>query len=354
MEYAIRGIQQVGIGVEDMNEAWAWYRKQFGMDVPIFTDAGEASFMARYTGGKGRQRVAVLATSMHGGGAFEVWQFTDRDPASPAEPVNLGDLGIYAVILKARDLKRSFVLHSNGGVTLSKSPVADPAGVFCYLVRDPYGNVFRVEENGEVFHRTEHSAGGVKGVLIGVSDIDKSVELYADILGYKKVIFDKTAVFDDFAPLPGGKGRFRRVRLEHSERDTGGFSQLLGTSYVELLQGLEMTPKKIFDNRYWGDKGFIHLCLDVRGMDSLKTDCENAGFPFTVDSNDTFEMGDANGRFAYTEDPDGTLIELVEAFKIPIVKKLKLYLNLEKRTPGKPIPRWMLKALRFSRVKDRE
>ena len=352
MEHSITGIQQVGIGVENMEEAWAWYRKQFGMDVPIFRDSGEASFMAQYTGGKGRQRVAVLATSMHGGGAFEVWQYTERTPVPPAEPIQLGDLGIFAVIVKAHDFERCFNLHSEAGITLTNAAVADPENRPCYLVEDPYGNIFRIEEHSDIFHRTKHAAGGVKGVLIGVSDIEKSLELYAGVLGYDRVIYDRTGVFDDFAPLLGGKNRFRRIRLEQTNRNTGGFSSLLGTSNIELLQALDTKPKVIFENRYWGDKGYIHLCLDVRGTDSLKEACEQAGFPFTVDSTDTFEMGDANGRFAYAEDPDGTLIELVEAFKIPLVKKLGLYLNLKKRDPEKPVPRWMLKTLRFSRVKD--
>ncbi|MBN1685993.1 MAG: VOC family protein [Spirochaetales bacterium] len=353
MEYAITGIQQVGIGVENLEEAWAWYRKQFGMDVPIFKDAGEASFMARYTGGKGRRRVAVLAASMHGGGAFEVWQYTERTPAAPAEPIQLGDLGIYTVGIKARDLTRSFSLHSKAGITLNGAAVADPQNRRCYLAADPYGNVFRIEEDSEVFHHTEHAAGGVKGAVIGVSDIEKAMPLYAGVLGYDKVVFDSTGVFEDLAPLPGGKNRFRRIRLAQTKRNTGGFSPLLGSTYLELLQALDTKPKKIFENRFWGDKGYIHLCFDIRGMDSLKSACEKAGFPFTVDSSDTFEMGEANGRFAYTEDPDGTLIELVEAFKVALVKKIGLYLNLEKRNPLKPIPKWMLKALRFARIKDR-
>ena len=62
-------------------------------------------------------------------------------------------------------------------------------------------------------------------------------------------------------------------------------------------------------------------------------------------------MGEAKGRFAYTEDPDGTLIEVVETLKLPIVAKLNIYLDLQKRSPDKPLPDWMLKALRFSRVK---
>ena len=83
MSYAVTGIQQVGIGVESMEKAWAWYRKHFGMDVQIFKDAGPAEFMTKYTGGEVRERVAVLAASMQGGGAFEVWQYTARSPSPP-------------------------------------------------------------------------------------------------------------------------------------------------------------------------------------------------------------------------------------------------------------------------------
>ena len=56
-------------------------------------------------------------------------------------------------------------------------------------------------------------------------------------------------------------------------------------------------------------------------MNALKELCKSAGHPFTVDSGD-FEMGEAAGHFTYIEDPDGTLIEFVEAYKIPIAKKL--------------------------------
>ena len=62
-------------------------------------------------------------------------------------------------------------------------------------------------------------------------------------------------------------------------------------------------------------------------------------------------MGEAAGQFAYIEDPDGTLIELVEAHKIPLLKKLNIYLDLRKRNPSKSLPKWMLGMLRFMKVK---
>jgi hypothetical protein len=63
-------------------------------------------------------------------------------------------------------------------------------------------------------------------------------------------------------------------------------------------------------------------------------------------------MGDAAGHFAYNEDPDGTLIEYVEAHRVPILKKFGWYFNLKKRDATQPLPDWMLKALRFNRKKE--
>jgi hypothetical protein len=63
-------------------------------------------------------------------------------------------------------------------------------------------------------------------------------------------------------------------------------------------------------------------------------------------------MGEAAGRFSYIEDPDGTLIEFVETHKVPVMKKLGWYLNLKKRKPTKPLPRWIIKAMGLSRVTE--
>ena len=131
----------------------------------------------------------------------------------------------------------------------------------------------------------------------------------------------------------------------------GAFAKLLGPTTIELVQEIGGKPRKIFENRFWGDWGFIHLCFDVQRMDLLKNDCEKAGFPFTVDSDNSFDMGEAAGRFSYIEDPDGALIEFVETHKVPLMKKIGWYINLKKRDPEKSLPTWMLKAMKMSRVK---
>jgi hypothetical protein len=51
------------------------------------------------------------------------------------------------------------------------------------------------------------------------------------------------------------------------------------------------------------------------------------------------------------EDPDGTLIEMVETHKVPILKKLGWFLDLKKRGLQKPLPDWMIRMLSLNKVK---
>lgn len=352
MTYLISGIQQVGIGVPDVESAWTWYRRHFGMDVPVFREAAPAPLMTRYTGGTVQTRDAVLALNLQGGGGMEIWQFTSRTPQPPSFDVQLGDLGLFATRIKAHNVPATCAGLQAAGVTLLGEIGQDPAGGPHCFVRDPLGLVFNVVEGTGWFSKGKQPTGGPCGCLIGVSDVERALPLYRDLLGYDRVVYDETDSFHDLSSLPGGTRRVRRLLLAHTAPRRGPFSALLGPGTLELVQALDDEPRRIFADRYWGDLGFIHLCFDVKGMDALKAACEAAGFPFTIDSRDSFDMGEAAGRFAYVEDPDGTLIEFVETHKVPVLKKLGWYIDLRRRAPDKPLPRWMLKALGLGRVKD--
>ena len=349
MSYVISGIQQVGVGVADVAAAWTTYRSAFGMDVPVFQEAADAPLMTRYTGGKVQSRSAVLAINLHGGGGFEIWQYTSRTPVAPASQARLGDYGIFATVMKSRDPREAHAHLSPLGAAVGSLAAAPDGRERCF-VTDPYGNVFQIAPSAEWFDEPS-VVGGVAGAIIGCSDIDRSREFYRDVLGYDTVRYDETGVFDDFAHLNGGTERVRRMLLGHSAPRTGPFSQLMGASTIELVRRTRGSAKRMFADRYWGDLGFIHLCYDVRGMDALAVRCAEVGHAFTVDSAGTFDMGDAGGRFSYTEDPDGTLIEFVETHKLPLVKKLGIRLNLARRPADKPLPRWMIRLLGLTRVR---
>lgn len=347
----VSGIQQVGIGVRDYAEAWRWYRKAFGMNIPVFEDSAVAEHMRDYTGGTGRRRTAVLAINLKGGGGFEIWQFADRSPEDAGFSILPGDLGITSVALKTPDIDKLFARHTEQGIAVSSSVKTDPFGRRTYHTRDPYGNLFQIVSNDDVYARTSHPCGGVLGVTVGVSEIEAARPLYAQVLGYDEELGATEGVFEDYGGVDGGEQHLERVLLGRSGPGEGAFGTFYGASTVELVSCRERTPRKIYEGRYWGDCGFIHVCFDVHDMGSLKKKSAERGFPFTVDSGDAFDMGDAAGRFGYTEDPDGTLIEFVETFKMPILAKLGWNLDLSRRDPTKPLPGWMLKALRLARVR---
>jgi catechol 2,3-dioxygenase-like lactoylglutathione lyase family enzyme len=356
----ISGIQQMGIGVTDVVQGFEFYKQAFGMNVRMFDDTGTAKLMLPYTNGQPQDRRAILALNLRGGGGMEIWQYTTRTPLAPTFTPELGDLGFSICKIKSDDIQGAFN-HLKNHLKILVEPQKAPDGLLHFFGEDPYGNIFEVMEGLPFFNGGKSKTGGVAGAIIGVSDMEKSMKFYNEVLGYDLVIYDETSVFSDLSGIVGGQKTFRRVLLSHSEPRVGPFSRLLGASYIELLQvmptdvstSLDMTftPRKLYKDRQWGDLGYIHLCFDVKNMNEIKANCEKQGYPFTVDSavaGDKFDMGEAAGRFAYVEDPDGALIELVETFKIPILKKYGIYLNLEKRNPLKPLPDFFLKALKFA------
>lgn len=354
MEKIISGIQQIGIGNPNAEEAAEWYRKYFGMDIKLFDDSAVANLMLPYTGGEAHERRAILTLSMRGGGGFEIWQYTSRTPVAAGFELQLGDLGINAAKIKSIDVQETYEQFNMAGLNVISGLKENPAGDLNFFVKDLNGNIFNVVKGLGWFKKKERkTTGGVSGTIMGVSDIEKSRALYSDILGYDTVVYDESGVFEDFSGVPGGDLKYRRVLLRESKARVGAFSKLLGPTEIELVQCLDgrRKPKKIFENRYWGDLGFIHLCFDVQGMDTLKAECESAGFPFTVDSADSFDMGEAAGRFTYIEDPDGAWIEFVETHKVPIAQKLGLFVDMKKRDPKKDLPKIMLSALRMNRMK---
>lgn len=91
----ITGIQQIGIGVKNADEAKYVYKGLLGMDTLIFDDKADASLMTRYTGNEIHRRHAILSMNLAGSGGIEIWQFISRNTSGKAY-IQWGDLGIMA------------------------------------------------------------------------------------------------------------------------------------------------------------------------------------------------------------------------------------------------------------------
>jgi catechol 2,3-dioxygenase-like lactoylglutathione lyase family enzyme len=350
-EFLICGIQQVGVGVQDFAREVSWCCRVLGIDVRVFEEKGQAALMLPYTGGVPQERQALFAVNIQGGAGLEIWQYVNRAPRAPSFKVRPGDLGICCVRIKARDPWNARSRMETAGIEDVGQDRTDPSGEPTFCLHDPQGLAFQVVRGHDWLTAGHSPTGGVSGCMIGVSRMEKTLPFYQRILGYDRIIYDREGRFEDLDDLGAGSTRVRRVLLEPSAPPRGAFSPLLGSSRLELVQVLDQAPRRIFADRFWGDPGFIHLCFDVRGMEALKRHCEAAGFPFTVDSGGPFSMGGAAGRFAYVEDPDGTLIEFVETYRLDIVKKWGLHIDLRRRRPDKALSRLMLRALGLNRIR---
>jgi catechol 2,3-dioxygenase-like lactoylglutathione lyase family enzyme len=226
-------------------------------------------------------------------------------------------------------------------------------GRLTFYTRDYDNNLFQILESDKWFTSNGHPSGGIMGCTIGVKNIEASRKLYSDILGYDKVLHDSEGAFEDWSHLPGGEERYRRVVLAQTSPGTGGFSAMMGPTTIELVQALDREGRFIFEDRIWADTGIAHLGFDVRGMKELGAELEKKGFGFRCDTDNALSMGDHTSvHCTYIDDPDECWLELIEVHKIPILEKLGIFMDVQKRAPSKPLPKWMLHALRFNRIKD--
>lgn len=349
----INGIQHIGVGVPNSDLSQKWYRKFLGMDIRIFDGVAPAPLMDIYTNNETITKRASMILNLQGGCAMEVVNPTSFEARPAAFNVVLGDLGIFIAQVKTRDVTAAYQYFGKNGAKLLTDIVFMPDGTETFYVQDPNGLVFQILKGGNFYTKGKHVTGGPNGCVIGVSDVEKALKLYGETLGYDLVVYDQTGVFEDLKGVPGGEKTFRRIRLTQSNPPGGGFLKVSADTYIELVQAMDYTPRKIYADRIWGDIGFVHLGFDVRGMVALGKDLAAKGFGFTCDTRDTLDMGGTTRvHCTYIEDPDGTLIELIEVYKIPILEKFGIFLDVEKRDPLKPLPDFMLKALRFSRIKD--
>ena len=353
MSYTIHGIQHLGVGVPEHAPAWKWYRKFFGLDIPLFNDEAEAPLMTIYTEGDVISKRAAMVLNIKGGCAMEVVSPSTFKATHAKVEHQLGDLGILVGFIKAPDVLKAYEFFKKNGANVISELVKDPLANDTFYVKDLNGLIFQVITANDFYTKHSHVTGGTAGCSIGVSDMEKAISFYG-LLGYDEVIFDETNVFEDWSTLLGGDKKYRRVFLSQQNPSGGGFSKLAGKSYIELVKDVSgRKPIKIYEGRLWGDIGFVHLGFDVRNMEALGQRLEEEGHGFTCDTKDVLSMGESTKvHCTYCEDPDGTLIEMIEVYKIPIIEKLGLYLNVEKRKPSQPLPDLMLKALKFTRIKD--
>ena len=120
--------------VNDPDEALAFYRDRLGMDVR--NDVARDSFRWITVGSASQPDVSIVLTNYVNG--------SPEDNDAVAAMIAKGAL--YGVHLQSDDLDDTFQQLRTGGAEIVQEPADQPWGVRDGAVRDPSGNLIRIEQ----------------------------------------------------------------------------------------------------------------------------------------------------------------------------------------------------------------
>ena len=146
------------------------------------------------------------------------------------------------------------------------------------------------------------TARNIRHTGIVVTDMDRSVEFYRDLLGLKTAIdFTEEGEFID--TILGMVGvRLRMVKLAAPE---GGM--------IELLQYLSHPETRVPDARIC-QIGPTHVAFTVDDVEETYRQWSERGIPFVSPPQ---LAPDGKAKLAFCRDPDGTFLEIVEEVQEP-------------------------------------
>ena len=139
---------------------------------------------------------------------------------------------------------------------------------------------------------------------LNVSDLDRSLNFYMNILGLEQLFEPQEAwgtPVEEATKTPGAKTRFTMLKSHK------------GGAILELIQ--YESPKAKPSELKISDTGAPHLAFKVDNIDEAKKELESKGMKFNG-SPIRVDDGPLKGRaFVYFSDPDGLTLELFQETK---------------------------------------
>lgn len=154
----------------------------------------------------------------------------------------------------------------------------------------------------ETQYHMERLIEGIHHTSINVTDLERSLKFYRDVLGFEPLFEPEDVTGSGFVKAANLKGvaKFRYTHLKVGD----------GSTLIELIQFFEPKPGSNAQKVY--ETGTSHIEFRVRNIDEAKTSLEAKGLRFNTDP---IRIGDGplKGRsYVYFSDPDGLMLGLFE------------------------------------------
>ena len=260
--------------VENMDRSLAFYHDVFGMEVPAMPESGGARpynntnrrlfAMFDIMGAKERHQSARVRGIRTGVEPMEIQGVPFRKI-----PLRIQDPGNATLVLVVRDVDATLAKVRQGGypvVTAGGKPVALADGSRAVVIRDVDDRFIEIRQPAAV--PATAPAGNIVEIRasIAVADMDRTIRLYRDVLGFTiegETPFAANKAMRDLTGLPQAEMRYARAKAQNS------------TMWFEFVEfkGVERTPLKMRIQ----DRGATRVQFRTQGIDALVDAVKKAG-----------------------------------------------------------------------------
>ena len=302
----------VGVGgfshiVENVERSVAFYRDVLGLELPNpprpFASVPWIIAMGNTPGAQSRPAILRIPGSKLGVELID-YKDIDRHAVHP----RFQDPGAASLILTVRDINAMMAklkaahahINSKGG---EPATIQGPNGSTGHVVfvQDPDGFFIEISQRDPAPPTTAPESSNIIGGAfeIIVSDLDQTLHLYRDVLGFKTqppTAWDGTKLMMDTAGTPGAQ--FRRSS-----------ALIPGTSVMMAFMQFKDINRKPLHTRVQ-DPGTAILQVGVKDIDATVAALKAAGV--TVISKDGEPVMNGTAKFCIVRDPNNLFLELFQ------------------------------------------
>jgi catechol 2,3-dioxygenase-like lactoylglutathione lyase family enzyme len=309
-----RGVDHIGIGVGDVDEAIAFYGRHVGFDDVRFDWSGAVPGLEAVAGRTPQARIAMLASSAAtpvGPGRIKLVQVLDGDgPPAPPAGQAWGEVGVCEVCLHVRGVEgvhRSLVAAGCEELMPPMSAAVVPHDVSLDIsyVADPWGTKIEMIEWTGLWRSLpgEPRAEGVNHVAFGVADMARTRAFY-ERLGFTQLLFESTEFFDPMAPWYRPPWYAEQLPAQHMTMPM--------PSQGAAIEPVVLDPPGHDCRGEWGHLGPMEFAIGVSNLDAAVAELERRGVEVHGEPQ-SVDVGGGQWRYVYFAEPDGNYVSLVEA-----------------------------------------
>ena len=272
---AIRSIDSIVVGVENIDQATELWVDQFGLDIVSERNGGDTDLSRLWQlDDEDISKQALLATPKIDVGKIHLVQF--RNPSAPVrQNANATDLGPKNLDVTCIDLPSKYDELMKLGYEFRSEYVGyqiESIGADVLEVQMPghdHTNIIFVEQLGEKIQLSGRGYGGITSLVTIVSNLDEETEFFMDVFSLKEAVSEDLfgEHVEKMIGLPKGGG-LRLNLLEGDEMDRYGRVELvsyIGAEKQDDLYGIANPPAL----------GTLHCLFRVEDISIIKGKLRN-------------------------------------------------------------------------------